>query len=266
MKKVAVGVIVCLLFLGIVSTASANLAQFAGKWKNTNPNTRGVTTIEITISGTNVMVHAWGQCQPTDCDWGNVQGFAYGPNVSSDLQAAAQAITAIYRENFKESLMIIRFASRSQLRVETYTRFTDKSNRTNYVDVEMFAPAITAGPLKQLSPQTGSTFTTTLIAPKQLSPQTGSTFNYFPRKTTLRWSAVPGATAYGVEIDCFSCCENNRWCTDVGKEWKVVPNLSATEYTFDFVGAQPGRWRVWAVGHGGETSPKTGWWEFKYTK
>jgi hypothetical protein len=111
--------------------------------------------------------------------------------------------------------------------------------------------------------QTG---TTTLSAPRQLSPQSGSTFNFFPRKTTLKWSAVLGATAYGVEIDCFSCCVNNRWCTDVGKEWNVVPNVKATEYTFDFVGAQPGRWRVWAVGPRGETSPKTGWWEFKYTK
>ena len=82
----------------------------------------------------------------------------------------------------------------------------------------------------------------------------------------LQWSAVPGATTYTVEIDCYQCCATGKWCTDVGKTWKLVANLRETNYTFDFVGAQPGRWRVWAVNAAGLESPKTGWWEFSYTQ
>ena len=37
-------------------------------------------------------------------------------------------------------------------------------------------------------------------------------------------------------------------------------------YAFDFVGAQPGRWRVWAAGSGKLEGLKSGWCEFRYTK
>jgi hypothetical protein len=80
---------------------------------------------------------------------------------------------------------------------------------------------------------------------------------------------VPGDTAYlqyGVEIDCYHCCESNRWCTDVGETWRVE-QVSGTSYTFDYVGAQPGRWRVWAIDTStGAQSPKSGWWEFEYLR
>jgi len=33
--------------------------------------------------------------------------------------------------------------------------------------------------------------------------------------TTVTWRPVSGAAAYGVEIDCFHCCQVNRWCSDV---------------------------------------------------
>jgi hypothetical protein len=248
MKKIAMGAMVGLLFLTIAATASASLAQFLGKWRNTNPNTRGLTALIITMAGPQVMVHAWGECTPTDCDWGNMPGFAYGPNVSANLQATAEAISVVHKESFAERLLIIRRAAGNHLRVENYTRFTDNSVRTNYVDVETFAPV------------------PALAAPKQISPADHSTFSIFPRRTRLDWNPVPGAVKYGVEIDCFHCCTSGKWCTDVGRQWKIETNLTATEYTFDFVGAQPGRWRVWAIGPGGETSPKSGWWEFTYTK
>jgi hypothetical protein len=44
-----------------------------------------------------------------------------------------------------------------------------------------------------------------------------------------------------------------------------VKHVKGTQYTFEFVGAQPGRWRVWAVDAGGKEGPKTGWWEFTFT-
>lgn len=105
-----------------------------------------------------------------------------------------------------------------------------------------------------------------LSAPRQLSPANGAVFHHYPRTTTLRWSAVPGAAKYTVEIDCYHCCQSNKWCTDVGRTHKLVPNVRATTYTFNFVGAQPGRWRVWAMDTADREGRKSGWREFRYTR
>ena len=105
-----------------------------------------------------------------------------------------------------------------------------------------------------------------LAAPDQVSPPDASGFSHHPRTTTLVWGPVPGAASYTVEIDCMHCCESGRWCSEVGNSWKVVTGLAETTYRFDFVGAQPGRWRVWAVGSNGEAGPKSGWWGFSFAR
>jgi hypothetical protein len=104
-------------------------------------------------------------------------------------------------------------------------------------------------------------------APPQLvSPPDGSVFDHYPRTTTLSWEAVPEALSYTVEIDCYHCCARGQWCTDVGRTWSVNPGITTTSYTFDFVGAQPGRWRVRATYRDGKDGPSSGWWEFAYTR
>jgi hypothetical protein len=107
---------------------------------------------------------------------------------------------------------------------------------------------------------------TVATAPRQLSPADGATFSSYPRTTTLRWQPLAGAARYSVEIDCLHCCESGRWCSEVGRPWKVVPNLTTTTYTFNFVGAQPGRWRVWAMDSQGRAGAKSPWRTFTYTK
>jgi len=44
--------------------------MLTGSWKNDNPQTHGVTRLEIQQEGEAVTVHAWGACSPHDCDWG----------------------------------------------------------------------------------------------------------------------------------------------------------------------------------------------------
>jgi YVTN family beta-propeller protein len=104
------------------------------------------------------------------------------------------------------------------------------------------------------------------VAPVQLAPADGTVFDHFPRTTKLRWSPVPSAASYTVEIDCFHCCQAGKWCTDVDRTYKLVPNVRETGYTFGFAGAQPGRWRVWAVDVEGKEGPKSVWWGFRYTR
>jgi len=180
------------------------------------------------------------------------------------MPSSATSLSVVFTESFKESLLFIRPGGGGRLQVELFTRFTDNSGRSNYSATCSF----TRAPI-QIAPGAamGNVQAVPLLtAPAQISPPHGSVFNHYPRTTTLRWSPVNGAASYTVEVDCYSCCQANKWCADVGQAWKVVPNVTATSYTFDFVGAQPGRWRVWAVGSGGAQGPKSGWWEFRYTK
>lgn len=140
MRKLLAALAVLILFAMFMSTASASLAQFAGKWVNADSETGGLTKLKITVSGTNVAVQAWGRCHPTDCDWGSVKGVAYATSVSSNLASDARGIIAVFKESFKESTMIIQ-PTGNHLRVSTYTRFTDGSGRTNYVSEETFNKA-----------------------------------------------------------------------------------------------------------------------------
>ena len=107
-----------------------------------------------------------------------------------------------------------------------------------------------------------------LSAPVQVGPPDGSVFDTggFPRITTLSWKSVGGASGYRVEVDCFHCCVDGEWCTDVGRTWDVTPPLAGTRYLHSFVGAQPGRWRVWAVDSSGHEGAKSVWWTFRYVK
>jgi len=97
-----------------------------------------------------------------------------------------------------------------------------------------------------------------IVAPVQMSPADKSIFNHNPRTVTLRWSNVPGAKSYSVETSFLS-----------GTSWSAAAqasNLRSTSYTFDFVGSQTGRWRVWAVDSAGHKSPMSCWWEFRFTR
>jgi len=104
-----------------------------------------------------------------------------------------------------------------------------------------------------------------LEAPEQLSPAPGAVFK-LPRKTSLKWRKVAGAVNYTVEIDCFSCCVANQWCTDVGREYRVIPSVKSTTYKFGFSEAHPGRWRVWGVDKNRRAGMKSDWREFRYTR
>jgi hypothetical protein len=104
-----------------------------------------------------------------------------------------------------------------------------------------------------------------LPAPKQTAPANGVSIDKYPRTTTLKWEAVPGAVKYVVEIQ---GCEagNPSTCFSHPMYENSSRETTTTSYTFTFMGMQPGQWRVWAVdakGLAGELSP---WWTFTYLK
>ncbi len=77
---------------------------------------------------------------------------------------------------------------------------------------------------------------------------------------------MTSAASYGVQLDCYGCCKSGKWCAEVGRSWHVNTGIKDSNFTFDFVGAQPGRWRVWAIDADGKKGPPSPWREFRYAK
>jgi len=135
----------CLMMLISISTCTASLSQFAGDWTNVDSNTGGITTLGIGISGSSASVQAWGKCHPTDCDWGAVPAYSFGPDVSSDPVNQAQALMAVFDAGFSETTLFIK-PQGNRLSVQSYTRFKDSSGRANYASSYVFqkSPSISA--------------------------------------------------------------------------------------------------------------------------
>jgi hypothetical protein len=73
---------------------------------------------------------------------------------------------------------------------------------------------------------------------------------------------VAGAASYLLEWD---YCYNDVWAAELHKFVAKVP-VKGTEGSFDFVGAQPGRWRVWSVKANGALGSPSEWRTFRYLR
>jgi hypothetical protein len=54
---------------------------WVGRWENVNPNTGGVTAIEISNGRGGMKIEAWGACVPSDCEWGKTSLHMLGTSV-----------------------------------------------------------------------------------------------------------------------------------------------------------------------------------------
>jgi hypothetical protein len=105
-----------------------SLKNLTGKWSNCDKNTRGLVRVVLGTKGSTLTVQAFGACTPTPCDWGVVEGIAYGDSVSA---TEAMAFSARYDFSFKEAI-VTGYLDNGTLIVETYNKFTDGSGRSNY--------------------------------------------------------------------------------------------------------------------------------------
>ena len=96
------------------------------------------------------------------------------------------------------------------------------------------------------------------IAPPELvAPVEGAKLNMFPRKTIFEWRHVEGANKYEIEVE-----------YNDGK-WKMLKNATTdlVSYTLDFIGKQPGRWRVRSFSKAtGKAGVYSSWRNFTYLK
>ncbi|MCE1274248.1 MAG: hypothetical protein LWW75_06980 [Chlorobiales bacterium] len=152
MKRALLSVAFAIVFLLYHSLSFAALNQFTGHWKNIDPNTAGITTIVIDGNANALKMHAWGKCHPKDCDWGQVDAYAYAPNVSSPTEPNAQAVTATYTTGFSQTQVVAAPAGNNTIRANVYTRFTDGSNRSNYTASYTFKRMLVPVPLSPMAP------------------------------------------------------------------------------------------------------------------
>jgi len=139
MKPSRFGFAVGCLLLALSRSSYAVLDEFEGKWRNADEKTSGLTTLEISLAGDHVKVHAWGRCHPTDCDWQSVDATAFARHVRSALPRDAQTLLAVFKTSFSESILVIDAAEWGKLRVELLTRFTDQSGRSAYSAIYTFS-------------------------------------------------------------------------------------------------------------------------------
>jgi hypothetical protein len=128
-------------------------------------------------------------------------------------------------------------------------------------------PAAASRPLSETEKQSFRN----LPAPILLSPADRIEISIYPRHTRLEWQPVEGAEYYLVEIDvCDGKDRAQRDCVNPGpfsnSSYSGPVKVQDTRYEFDFVGRQPGRWRVWAIDSRGEEGFKSPWRIFFYLK
>jgi hypothetical protein len=102
-----------------------------------------------------------------------------------------------------------------------------------------------------------------LAAPELLLPADQAVFDSYPRKIICEWRASPAAVSYILQWDFQS---NGVWHMDQQDGEGVGYAVQGTRYTFAFVRAQQGRWRVWPVGASGTRGKPSEWRTFRYTR
>lgn len=110
---------------------------------------------------------------------------------------------------------------------------------------------------------------TRLAAPEILSPADGTDLYMSKRITKVEWVPVVGAESYTLDIEfCDGMAPRSRGCVDPHPlqfpGWEPTSGIKTTSYEFNFIGAQPGRWRVWAVDSEGRPGSKSDWYTFFY--
>jgi hypothetical protein len=107
-----------------------------------------------------------------------------------------------------------------------------------------------------------------LAAPEVIFPTDGADLFGYPRLTRLQWSPVVGAKSYAIEVEVCQGVAKERVCGNSSPlqhpGFQPTSGLEGTSFEFNFVGRQPGRWRVWAFDSEGNPGIRTPWVTFFY--
>lgn len=184
------------------STAmAAGYGEFTGNWRNQDTGTSSITRVTVTPSGPNLSVRVWGQCAPTDCDWGTQQAVAYSSNPSQNPITKATDLTVTFNSGFSQTLLHLRDLPGDNLQYTLFTQFMDSSGRRPYTS---------SGTLrKQFGPFPGLPPVPPIMPPGGFFPPGGG-------------GGGGGTGGLSFAEDCISFNWNQVQASFVGGEWKVV--------------------------------------------
>jgi hypothetical protein len=110
------------------TTPSEN--NFYGFWVNEDTDTQSITKVDIDKVGDIILVHIWGKCHPTDCDWGIE---------TTDISDASDGtLNLVWDQGFSIKTQELILLSDGRLKVITFCHFTDNSGRPDYESIEYF--------------------------------------------------------------------------------------------------------------------------------
>jgi len=97
--------------------------DFEGDWRNEDPNTSGITRVDIYNSGRSTVVHMWGKCSPTDCDWGEV--------TTSITDKEDGILNIIWDQGFVVRTQVLTLLSDGRLEVKSFSDYRDERSDTD---------------------------------------------------------------------------------------------------------------------------------------
>jgi hypothetical protein len=104
-------------------------ARFAATWTNLDPNTSDITRAAVRFDATQIYIHLWGKCSPTDCDWGE----AYVPVANASTGTLPVKFVFSFAEETQQVTLV-----GDQLKITGTTHYTDNSGRTDRSYTDLF--------------------------------------------------------------------------------------------------------------------------------
>ena len=130
-KMVGCTLILLLLAYGSVTGQDTKASRLIGEWTNKDFATRDITRIQIRQEGGKFVVHAWGRCQPHECDWGDA---------TADVNDAG--LSVLWKQGFCVRTQVLSLLADGSLVVATQTAYTDDSTRPDRDTKDTFAKGL----------------------------------------------------------------------------------------------------------------------------
>jgi hypothetical protein len=110
--------------------------SLTGTWDNTSLGGNIAKVVFGRNPNGSLTVNAYGNCSPSPCNWGTVNGSTFGKTITS---SNGRVFLAPYTFSFKNALLSgsVNNAG-TTLTIRTYSQFTDGSGRSNYISTDTF--------------------------------------------------------------------------------------------------------------------------------
>ncbi|MBN2440132.1 MAG: hypothetical protein JXJ04_02260 [Spirochaetales bacterium] len=127
---------IALIAVSTIQSYAVN-SGYLGYWENVDCNTKGITKFYLNkgLDKYSLGIHVYGSCHPSDCDWGHTPLYVYGIDTNDKTH---QHATAVYEMDFSITILTLEFMNDGRLILDSYTQFTDNSNRQNYHSYDIF--------------------------------------------------------------------------------------------------------------------------------